>query len=364
MFAVVFVALLAFVLVRGMNLSSSSSWVVVLAKETKEPGAVVAGPPPVTTESFTTTESKPALTTSPTPKIWKRPPPLSGRFAAHPLHREVTRFVADWRSRPKKCQVVTYGNGGNLGNWQMMALESALVALVADCELKVTDVDLSAGGSFVSSLPTASSQMGKLTWKELLCEDLKKVGENRSGVHLPFWDVTFFAGYFLYANAHHVKTLQHTFGFQPYGLISHAFFPSSQLLVSALDRFEESKQLKSCKLMLGIHIRYGKGARDFYFPSMSVTDAGKAVAKFAQELIDEKNAGESCVYLAADTPAVRDSFASWMKPTTRVVTQGYDARPDQSQLFNAAFDQEMLARSDIMFGTEFSTFSMFAFGRG
>lgn len=54
-------------------------------------------------------------------------------FSSHPLFERASRAWQDWRSAKKSCYVVTGSNGGNLGNWQLLAIESAVIAMLSNC---------------------------------------------------------------------------------------------------------------------------------------------------------------------------------------------------------------------------------------
>lgn len=149
-------------------------------------------------------------------------------------------------------------------------------------------------------------------------------------------------GNFAYANRFASSRLLEIFGDRPYGVVSNLLLPPTPSFLAHITRFEKNN-MEGCSLVIGLHLRYGKGTNDFYFPSFpNSVDVGYRVAGFVRSLIDLKgfkNGTGSCVFLATDTIQIRSSFPSKLHPATRVITQGYDARPDGSALFNAAFDQ-------------------------
>jgi hypothetical protein len=287
---------------------------------------------------------------------------LEARLRSHPKYEFVSRAFKAWKLGKRNVTTVfTVSNGGNVGNQEYMVSLVAVIALAINCQA-VVEFDSTANGVFEIIIPKRGVQNPhKLTFEDLMCRNLTHLAKERN-LQVD-WAGTFFSPYWLYSNIYHKRFMEETFGDVPFGLMSQFLFVPCEKLAKDVASFEATK-LSSCDFVLGIHIRYGNGPSDMYFSIGDSLEIGRKVGRFAQSLIDNRVTKKACIFLATDNRAIRQQFPEFVANTTLIVSQEFIAGPDASTPYNSVFDQELLARSDVMIGTFMSSFSFYPMARG
>ena len=287
---------------------------------------------------------------------------LEARLRSHPKYELASRAFKEWKLRKRNATTVfSVSNGGNVGNQEYILSLVVVVAVAINCDAAV-EFDSTANGVFETVIQKKGVQNPhKLSFEDLMCRNLTQLSKERN-LQVD-WANTFFSPYWLYSNIYHKTFMEDTFGDVPFGLMSQFLFVASEKLANDVASFEATK-LNSCNFVVGIHIRYGRGPSDIYFSLSNSLDIGRKVGRFAQSLIENRTTNQGCIFLATDNHPIRQHFPEFVANTTRIVSQDFIAGPDASTPYNSVFDQELLARSDVMIGTFMSSFSFYPMARG
>lgn len=287
---------------------------------------------------------------------------LELRLKSHPMYQSSSQAWLAWRrGKQNNKTVFSVSNGGNIGNQEHIVTLVTIIAMALNLRAAV-NFDSTSGGVFNEVIEERSIyDFETLNFESLLCRNLSFVALEKN-LYVDF-SQTFFPPYWLFMNVNHKNYLKKVFRNHPFGLMSHHLFALSKDLRDEIEEFERGR-LSSCDFVIGIHIRYGRGPSDFYFSEANPLVVGKRVGAFTEAIFRRKNSVSPCIFLATDNDKIRKKFASFVAPAIRIVTQDFVAGPDASSYRNSAFDQELLARSDLMIGTFVSSFSMYSMARG
>jgi hypothetical protein len=200
----------------------------------------------------------------------------------------------------------------------------------------------------VTSLPPLSKTLvGSSSTLDFVCTDLKHLVEaDRIALRLPVTGSCFFlTGHMLALNRHFAPLLAKEFGGAPYSRLAQALFRPVKRIADEIDL-----AFAGVTSSIGVHVRFGQGAKDLYWNSDDPVAMARAVIRCLEPWLTWKTK----IYLATDDLRIRDFFRLRFGDETMMGTS-LATPPDNVRHDWLVRDMFSLARTTRFIGTYFSS---------